>query len=69
MDPASFITSLPATLRQQVLADMDDTMVAVLPTHLASEAQSLRRDLEERHRVLMQERLLAQGIAETQRGQ
>ena len=36
-------------------------MVAVLPTHLASEAQTLRRELEERHRYIIQDRLLAQG--------
>ncbi len=63
MDPASFISSLPTSLRQQVLADMDDSMVAVLPAELAAEAQSLRRDLEERNRRLMQERLFAQGAA------
>ena len=60
-DPGSFIQSLPANLRQQVLADLDDTMVAVLPAELAAEASVLRRELEERHRRLMQERLFAQG--------
>jgi hypothetical protein len=63
VDPAGFISSLPASLRQQVLADMDDTMVAVLPPELAAEAQTLRRELEDRHRRLMQERLFAQGAA------
>jgi E3 ubiquitin-protein ligase HUWE1 len=61
LDPASFIQSLPSSLRQQVLADMDDSMVAVLPSELAAEANVLRRELEERHRRLMQERLFAQG--------
>ena len=61
LDPAGFISSLPAMLRQQVLADMDDSMVAVLPPDLAAEAQLLRRELEERHRRLMQERFLSQG--------
>lgn len=42
---------------------MDDSMVAVLPPDLAAEAQALRRELEERHRRLMQERLFAQGAA------
>jgi len=60
-DPASFIQSLPSNLRQQVLADLDDTMVAVLPADLAAEASVLRRELEERHRRIMQERLFAQG--------
>ena len=61
VDPAGFIATLPPTLRQQVLADMDDSMVAVLPPDLAAEANLLRRELEERHRRLMQERLFAQG--------
>lgn len=61
LDPASFIQSLPASLRQQVLADMDDSMVAVLPSDLATEANVLRREVEERHRRLVQERLFAQG--------
>lgn len=60
MDPVSFLASLPSSLRQQVLADMDDSTVAVLPPDLAAEAQALRRELEERHRRLMQERLFAQ---------
>jgi len=61
VDPANFIATLPPTLRQQVLADMDDSMVAVLPPDLAAEASLLRRELEERHRGMMQERLFAQG--------
>ena len=61
VDPANFIATLPPTLRQQVLADMDDSMVAVLPPDLAAEANLLRRELEERHRGMMQERLFAQG--------
>ncbi|ESO02925.1 hypothetical protein HELRODRAFT_81131 [Helobdella robusta] len=61
MDPASFIQSLPSSLRQQVLADMDDSMVAILPADLAAEANVLRRELEDRHRILLQERLFNQG--------
>lgn len=63
IDHASFFATMPSSLRQQVLADMDDSMVAVLPADLAAEAQTLRRDLEERHRRLMQERLFAQAGA------
>lgn len=63
VDPAGFIQSLPATLRRQVLADMDDSMVAVLPPDLAAEATSLRRDLEERQRRLVQERFFHPGAA------
>nr|KAG5697092.1 hypothetical protein BaRGS_002008 [Batillaria attramentaria] len=60
VDPANFLATLPPTLRQQVLADMDDSMMAVLPPDIAAEAQELRRELEDRHRRLMQERLFAQ---------
>ena len=60
VDPANFISSLPTALRQQVLADMDDSMIAVLPSQYAAEAQALRRELEDRHRRLMQERYIAQ---------
>ena len=41
---------------------MDDTQVAFLPPDLAAEAQTLRRELEERHRRLMQDRLYSQGL-------
>ena len=61
-DPGSVIASLPTSIRQQVLADMDDSQVAVLPPDLAAEAQSLRRELEERHRRIMQDRLYPQGL-------
>ena len=36
-------------------------MVAVLPPDLASEANMLRQELEDRHRRIMQERLYNQG--------
>ncbi|KAL3853804.1 hypothetical protein ACJMK2_017313, partial [Sinanodonta woodiana] len=61
VDPTTFFASLPPSLRQSVLADMDDSMMAVLPPDLATEAQSLRREYEDRHRRLMQERLFTQG--------
>jgi len=60
VDPASFFATLPSSLRQSVLADMDDSMMAVLPPDIAAEAQSLRRQLEDRHRRMMQERLFTQ---------
>ena len=44
----------------QVLADMDDSVVAVLPQDLATEAQTLRRELEERHRRILQQRLFTE---------
>ncbi|XP_064483541.1 E3 ubiquitin-protein ligase HUWE1-like isoform X1 [Ornithodoros turicata] len=58
VDPATFIQTLPPGLRQQVLADMDDSLLALLPTDLASEAHNLRRELEARHRQ-MQERFFS----------
>nr|XP_042906094.1 E3 ubiquitin-protein ligase HUWE1 [Parasteatoda tepidariorum] len=54
VDPTSFIQTLPQGLRQQVLADMDDSLLAVLPPELASEAHALRRELEARHRQIQE---------------
>lgn len=63
LDPTTFFSTLSTSLRQQVLSDMDDSMLAILPPELAAEAQELRRDMEERHRRLLQERLFAQAGA------
>lgn len=52
VDPASFIQTLPPALRRQVLADMDDSLLALLPGDLAIEAQNLRQELEARHRQI-----------------
>ncbi|GIX92131.1 e3 ubiquitin-protein ligase HUWE1 [Caerostris darwini] len=54
VDPTSFIQTLPQGLRQQVLADMDDSLLALLPAELATEAHSLRRELEARHRQIQE---------------
>ncbi|KAG8199864.1 hypothetical protein JTE90_015857 [Oedothorax gibbosus] len=54
VDPTSFIQTLPQGLRQQVLADMDDSLLALLPSELATEAHSLRRELEARHRQIQE---------------
>lgn len=54
VDPANFITSLPPSLRRQVLADMDDSLLALLPPDLSSEAQNLRTELEQRHRQIQE---------------
>nr|CAB3254981.1 E3 ubiquitin-protein ligase HUWE1-like [Phallusia mammillata] len=62
MDPSTFIQTLPAELRQSVLSDMDESLVAVLSEELAAEAQSLRGDAEERQRRFLQERLLSHGV-------
>nr|XP_006822183.1 PREDICTED: E3 ubiquitin-protein ligase HUWE1-like [Saccoglossus kowalevskii] len=55
IDPALFIQNLPASLRQTVLQDMDDSNVALLPADMAAEAQALRREMQLRR---TQERLL-----------
>lgn len=60
VDAATFIQTLPSSLRTQVLADMDDTVLAVLPPDIAAEAQTLRRELEARHRQI-QERFFGHG--------
>ncbi|KAI1287400.1 E3 ubiquitin-protein ligase HUWE1 [Halotydeus destructor] len=54
VDPANFIQTLPPSLRRQVLADMDDSLLALLPEGLASEAQTLRQELEARHRQIQE---------------
>lgn len=41
IDPASFIASLDPMLRQQVLAESDEDMLAALPADLAAEARAL----------------------------
>lgn len=38
------------------MADIDDSLLPLLPTDLASEAQTLRREIEARHHRLLQER-------------
>ncbi|GMT21745.1 hypothetical protein PFISCL1PPCAC_13042, partial [Pristionchus fissidentatus] len=43
-DPAEVIRSLPPSLRAQVLADADDTVLNVLPPELAEEARRLRNE-------------------------
>lgn len=45
-DAAALIESLPPTLRAQVLADADDTVLQVLPQNVAAEARRLRASYE-----------------------
>lgn len=54
VDPAEFFQNLQPSLRQQILADMEDSQISVLPPELAAEAQNLRRELESRTRANMQ---------------
>ena len=44
MDPASFLASLDPTLRQHVLADQDEDVLAHLPPEIAAEARALGMD-------------------------
>ncbi|KAJ7352898.1 E3 ubiquitin-protein ligase huwe1 [Desmophyllum pertusum] len=51
-----FLAALPPGCSRRVLADIDDSLLPLLPTDLASEAQTLRREIEARHHRLLQER-------------
>ena len=57
VDPTDFIQTLPLQLRRQVLTDLDDSLLALLPNYLVNEAQMLREEMEARHRHI-QERFL-----------
>ncbi|CRL01178.1 CLUMA_CG014451, isoform A [Clunio marinus] len=57
VNAAEFFQNLQPSLRQTILADMEDSQIAALPPDLAAEAQNLRRDWETRNRQ-MQERIL-----------
>lgn len=50
MDPVSFLQTLPPSLRQTILADLEESQFTALPPELAQEAQTLRRQREERNR-------------------
>lgn len=54
-DPDNFIRTLPASLRRQVLADMDDSQVQLLTGDLAQEARLLRREHALRRETSMME--------------
>ena len=61
IDPGTFLRNLPPALRQQILTDMDDSQLSVLPEDLSTQAQSLRREFEARQARLMQERFAFSG--------
>ena len=56
VDPGEFLQNLPPSLRQSLLADMEESQISALPAELAAEAQTLRRDFEQRNRAIMHER-------------
>ena len=64
VDPTDFIQTLPLQLRRQVLTDLDDSLLALLPNYLVNEAQMLREELEARHRHI-QERFLSSHATHT----
>ena len=63
IDAGEFLSTLPASLRQSVLADLEDSQLPSLPADLAAEAQTLRRELEQRNRAVMHERFFGHSNA------
>ena len=59
VDPGEFLQTLPAQLRQSVLADMEESQIPSLPAEYAAEAQNLRREVEQRNRAMMHERFFS----------
>ena len=59
VDPGEFLQTLPAQLRQSVLADMEESQIPSLPAEYAAEAQTLRREIEQRNRAMMHERFFS----------
>ena len=60
VDPGEFLQTLPPSLRQSLLADMEESQISALPADLAAEAQNLRRDYEQRNsRQTMHERFFS----------
>ena len=50
VDPGEFLQTLPESLRQTILADMEESQIASLPADLAAEAHLRRRELEQQQR-------------------
>lgn len=63
VDAGEFLATLPASLRQSVLADLEDSQLPSLPAELVAEAQTLRRELEQRNRAVMHERFFGHSNA------
>lgn len=59
VDPGEFLQTLPSQLRQSVLADMEESQIPSLPAEYAAEAQTLRREIEQRNRAMMHERFFS----------
>lgn len=52
VDTDIFFRSMPSSLRRQVLSDLDDSQLRLLPEDIATEARSLRQEVELRHRQI-----------------
>lgn len=50
VDPGEFLQTLPESLRQTILADMEESQIASLPADLAAEAHLRRREMEQQQR-------------------
>ncbi|KER32505.1 hypothetical protein T265_01385 [Opisthorchis viverrini] len=55
----AFLVSLPPSLRREVLADMEESQLEMLPPDLVAEARQLRRESEERFARAVQGGMLA----------
>lgn len=51
-DSTAFMRSLPPSLRQAILYDMDQSQISALPEDLASEARTLQQHIQNREREL-----------------
>ncbi|CAF4593474.1 unnamed protein product, partial [Rotaria socialis] len=55
--PAEFLRTLQPHLRQQVLADMDESQIGALPEDMANEARALRAAMETQQQQYIRERM------------
>ena len=56
--PAEFLRTLQPHLRQQVLADMDESQIGALPEDMANEARALRAAMETQQQQYLRERMV-----------
>ncbi|CAH1120985.1 unnamed protein product [Ceutorhynchus assimilis] len=62
VDAHAFFQTLQPSLRNLILADMEESQISALPPELAAEAQNLRRDWYARNRQIAQERFLQSNL-------
>ena len=53
VDPGEFLLTLTPSLRQSLLAEMEESQISALPAEIAAEAQTLRRDFEQQRNRTM----------------